>query len=429
MNTTVLEDVRLVYSDIETLMLEARNEMLTPYDNERLKVLQRHFIARKIRTVKEKQQAVVRLHASIRLNPFQSYDSKVLLSFEDRVRTLKEQYRKEQLRDQRVQEVALEDPLEVMNPQQPTVTFTADDYWGRCVNLREPHTSYQQLMLDATTTPIFISYIDYLKEIANFDDHLKHVKPKIRHSIGFKEYLVLLGNTLERSHLMSDPLDFSTFERAPKVGQRLEEESLSSLEQRCRFWVDVELKKFSVTIEKLESRRTATLDEIEAAEARETKLMVDVFERAIRNKKRGREDDNTRADGADGRSAAAPNTNATATPSTNPLDGIPWWLKRQHGLHLKYHCGVCRNTYLGERNYEEHFYGPRHIQALSRLGIQNSRHFFLVNDETEAKELNEKLRRSVGKDMFRQEYREREDNEGHVLKQGHHNALERSGLF
>ncbi|KAK4523781.1 hypothetical protein GAYE_SCF00G1677 [Galdieria yellowstonensis] len=121
-------------------------------------------------------------------------------------------------------------------------------------------------------------------------------------------------------------------------------------------------------------------------------------------------------------------------PKNIPLgwDGkpIPYWLYKLYGLNLEYTCEICGNeTYRGPRTFERHFTEAKHIQGLRFLGIQYSRHFYMVTGIEDALRLDAKLKSQMELERFRPEEEEFEDAQGNVFSRRTYEDLRRQGLI
>lgn len=121
-------------------------------------------------------------------------------------------------------------------------------------------------------------------------------------------------------------------------------------------------------------------------------------------------------------------------PKNIPLgwDGkpIPYWLYKLYGLNLEYACEICGNeTYRGPRTFERHFTEAKHIQGLRFLGIQYSRHFYMVTGIEDALRLDAKLKNQMELERFRPEEEEFEDAQGNVFNRRTYEDLRRQGLI
>ncbi|GJQ08962.1 hypothetical protein GpartN1_g753.t1 [Galdieria partita] len=121
-------------------------------------------------------------------------------------------------------------------------------------------------------------------------------------------------------------------------------------------------------------------------------------------------------------------------PKNIPLgwDGkpIPYWLYKLYGLNLEYTCEICGNeTYRGPRAFERHFTEAKHIQGLRFLGIQYSRHFYMVTGIEDALRLDAKLKNQMELERFRPEEEEFEDAQGNVFNRRTYDDLRRQGLI
>ncbi|PSN75302.1 hypothetical protein BS50DRAFT_541244 [Corynespora cassiicola Philippines] len=109
---------------------------------------------------------------------------------------------------------------------------------------------------------------------------------------------------------------------------------------------------------------------------------------------------------------------------------IPYWLYKLHGLGVEFNCEICGNyVYMGRREFDKHFTGPRHVYGLKCLGINETQLFREITEIDQAKKLWMEIQRNRKKEKSKTEnVVEMEDSEGNVMPEKIYRDLLAQGL-
>ena len=118
-----------------------------------------------------------------------------------------------------------------------------------------------------------------------------------------------------------------------------------------------------------------------------------------------------------------------------PLDWtgkpIPYWLYKLNGLNQTFPCEICGGySYVGPKQYREHFSQWRHAWGMRCLGVPNLKHFVGVVKMDEVKALWERMKAEERQRTWKEdEEEEMEDAEGNVFNKKTFLELQRQGLI
>jgi splicing factor 3A subunit 3 len=110
---------------------------------------------------------------------------------------------------------------------------------------------------------------------------------------------------------------------------------------------------------------------------------------------------------------------------------IPYWLYKLHGLNHEFKCEICGEaTYKGPRAFERHFTDAQHVNGLRCLGVNYSKHYYMVTRIADVQRLREKIKKDLKSVEFDAEAGiEYEDNDGNVMNRKTISDLQRQGLL
>jgi len=198
---------------------------------------------------------------------------------------------------------------------------------------------------------------------------------------------------------------------------------LSHLKERAVAEREFRIRKLAAAMQTERSDTKVNVERKQGMTERERQQELEQLYSEIPETVNGKDDDES--DGED----------KISNPLKLPLgwDGkpIPFWLYKLHGLGQEFSCEICGSyTYMGRREFDKHFSGPRHIHGLRCLGISNTSLFREITSIAEAQALWKKIQQDKKKEKLTMEnVIQMEDAEGRVMPEKVYKDLVAQGLI
>nr|WJH19460.1 Splicing factor 3A subunit 3 [Euglena gracilis] len=469
---SLLETARVYHADVERAQQEIVEELRNEPVTQKMRVLHEHFIKQRLDRIQGRGTELLQIYESEDFkNIGNENPSRVVASFYTRLAELREYHRKFQ------QSVALEmeqeGKVELVQEEDLPVAFTAEECYGKYLDLHDLFLEYTNLPFNFDNPAIpaerdaaggvtalalaaarhqAIDYQTFLQRLGQFhtiarkhkteeyrrflerlraylESFLRRTQPLSRVDDMVRETETQFRAAWGRRELMGwadleeAPVDASGNVTSKKALRRLHFfEKVALLETQIQRFLEVLGDVLQNTINNLERKHNRTREEIEAELQREE----EATRRALQRKKDKEEEEE-------------PEDEDLPKIRDNPLDlplgwdgkPIPYWLYKLHGLGIEYKCEICSNySYFGPRAFERHFQDWRHAHGMKCLRIPNTRHFHQVTRIHDAMALWDKIRYETStkgwKPDLEQEY---EDHEGHVFNKKTYDDMKRQGLL
>lgn len=403
MSNSILEEQRILHSDIERSARTIVYELLNKSKSQKRKIYQEHRILDELEEIQNKCRKLIEIYQDNDEMRKKEIDEMIdptslqrtIAKFDEKEKELRS-YEKnsidiidEKLIDESKQKLVHE---VIQTEQLEKIKFKGAECYGKYLDLTEIYQFYINIK-----NVTFIDYITYLETFSNFNENLKGNQ--------YKKYLYLLFNYLKDFYKRSFPLSDFIIE--------LKQPSLEELKESILKYIQVLESVIEDTKKNEEKKQTRTWEEnqleiekLEEMEWNEIKKEEDPEDEKIKN----------------------------LNPLNIPLgfDGkpIPYWLYKLNGLGIEYKCEICGDySYWGPRAFEKHFQEFRHSNAMRCLKIPNTRHFHHITSIQEAINLWKKIKTEMNKTQWDKEQEEYEDKDGNVFNKKTFKDLQRQGII
>jgi len=467
---SLLETARVCHADIERAQQEIVEELGNEPVTQKMRVLHEHFIKNRIERIQDRGGQLLKIYASDEFrNIGNENPSRVVTSFYTRLTELREYHNR--FHQSVTEEMEQEGRIDLISETDLPVPFTAEECYGKYVDLNEIYLEYCNLPFNFDNPSIpaptkegdsgissiaiaaarhqSIDYPTFLQRLGQFHTIARKYK-----NDEYRLFLQRLHDYLESFCKRTQPLSrlddmvqetdtqfkedwkrrailgWADIEPAPegqataskKALRRLHfYEKVALLETKIQRYLEVLGDVLQNTLSHLEKKQTRTREEVIAELQREEEATRKALNKKPKEAEQEEEDEDL--------------PKIRDNPLDLPLgwDGkpIPYWLYKLHGLGIEYKCEICSNySYFGPRAFERHFQEWRHAHGMKCLRIPNTRHFHHVTKIHDALALWDKIRYETStkgwKPDLEQEY---EDHEGHVFNKKTYDDMKRQGLL